>query len=237
MSGAADYDSLVQAHEATRDGIPFLHLRRPGEAAQALLVTLATHNNGHRYASLESANRLAAFDLLCLRDPDNSFYLQDDGGARFDGVVAAALDGYDPARVVFFGSSMAGYAALRWALRHDANAVVSNPQVNLDESARLAWPELRRNILHIPRRENLDDLEHGARRCAITCLHGRHPMDLENMRRLATLCLRTPGISLTLEHRPEERHAYLIAGFAHFRQLVQDTLRIRQRLPLPQAPR
>jgi hypothetical protein len=219
------YRAILARHERVLGEVPYVHLvRGAAKGAPRLLVTIATHNNGARYAALETVERGWQGDVLALRDPLNSYYLQEDAGAAFDAVVDAVCAGYAPANVVFFGASMAGYAALRWALRRDANAVVSNPQVNLDAAAVLGWGELRANILRIPKRVNLDELAHGERSCAIAWLHGRHPMDVDALRRFLEMWLVTPGMSLNLQQHPEETHRYLINDSKHFFALVEGVL-------------
>ncbi len=221
------YDDMLARHEQNRDGVPFLFVPRPDNAARRLIVTFATYNNGDRYAAAETVHRRLSADFLGLRDPTNSYYLEADGGARFQGVLAHVLARYDPARVLMFGSSMAGYAALRWALHFDANALVSNPQVNLDATLPLAWDQLRASIAAIPRRVNLDELALADRHCALTCLHSRHPMDLENMRRLFAAWLRLPGMSLALHQTDEDKHRYLFRDFGHFQAMVEQTFQSR----------
>ncbi|MFH5923332.1 hypothetical protein [Roseomonas xinghualingensis] len=219
------YRAILARHERALDGVPYVHLVREGiSGPRRLLVTIATHKNGERYAALETTERGWKGDVLALRDPLNSYYLQQDAGAAYDTVVDTVCAGYAPADVVFFGSSMAGYAALRWALRWDANAVVSNPQVNLDAAAALGWPELRANILRVPMRVNLDELAHGERSCSIAWLHGRHPMDVDALRRFMGIWLASPGMTLNLQHHPEAAHRYLINDGKHFFALLEGVL-------------
>ncbi|MGX9965127.1 hypothetical protein ACVFYP_17485 [Roseomonas sp. F4] len=230
------HDELVARHERATDGILHLHVPNPANTDRRLIVTFATHNNGARYASLEAIHRRLPMDILAFRDPANGYYLYQDGGARFGALLRELVQGYDPARILFFGSSMAGYAALRWAMELGASCVVSNPQVNLDSAAALAWDTLRTNILRIPQRVNLDELPPGPRRAVLTVLHSRHPMDIDAMQRLFSLWLKAPGMALNLEQVDEKAHAYLIRDFPHFNRLVQTTLAQRQAMEGP-APR
>ncbi len=216
--------------ERVTDGIPHLLVPHEDNAQRRLLVTFATHKGGARFAAVESIRRSMPVDFLGFRDPDNGYYLYQDGGVRFGTVLRGLVAAYEPARVLFFGSSMAGYAALRWALELNASCVVSNPQVNLDATIPHVWRELRENIERIPRRVNLDQVRWRDRRAVLTVLHGRHPMDIENMRRLFAIWLRTPGMALNLTQVDEDKHSYLIRDFAQFRRLCEDTW--RQRLAL-----
>jgi len=220
----------VARHERATDGILHLHLKRAENDEGRLIVTFATHNNGARYASLETIHRHLPMDVLAFRDPSNGYYLYQDGGARFGALLRELVKGYDPAKILLFGSSMGGYAALRWAIELGASCVVSNPQVNLDSAANFAWGELRTNILRIPQRVNLDELPPGPRKAVLTVLHSRHPMDLDAMRRLFGFWLTAPGMALNLEQVDEATHGYLIRDFRHFARLVRATLVQRQAL-------
>lgn len=223
------YDEVVARHERATDGILHLSLPGPDNREGRLIVTFATHNAGQRYASLDAIRRrLPNVDILAFRDPANGYYLYQDGGARFGELLREHLQGRDLSRVLFFGSSMAGYAALRWAIEFEASCIVSNPQVNLDSAAKLAWPTLRANIQRIPLRVNLDELPPGPRRAVLTVLHSRHPMDIDAMRRLFAFWLTAPGMALNLEQAEEVKHAYLIRDFLQFRNLVERTFAQRQ---------
>ena len=229
------HDELVARHERATDGILHLHLRNPANTDGRLMITFATHNTGARYASLEAIHRWLPMDVLAFRDPSNGYYLYQDGGARFGALLRELVQGYDPAKILLFGSSMGGYTALRWAIELGASCVVSNPQVNLDSAATFAWPDLRTNILRIPQRVNLDELAPGPRQAALTVLHSRHPMDLDAMRRLFGFWLTAPGMVLNMEQVAEEGHSSLIRDFPHFRRLVETTL--AQRKALAAVPR
>ena len=226
-------EELVARFERVTDGFPNLLVPNAQNAERRLIVTFATHNNGARYASVHAIHRRMTADILAFRDPSNSYYLHEDGGVRFGAMLRALVAGYQPSRILFFGSSMAGYAALHWALQLGASCVVSNPQVNLDATAPLAWPTLRNNILRIPHRLNLDELPPGPPRAVLTVLHSRHPMDLENMCHLFALWLSRPGLALNLEQSDETEHAYLIRDFPHFRRLLEATF--MQRLQMEAA--
>lgn len=222
------YDEVVAQHERATDDILHLHLPNQDNVAHQLIVTFATHNTGARYASLGAIRQRLPMDILAFRDPSNGYYLYQDGGARFGALLRELVQSYDPAKILFFGSSMGGYAALRWAIELGANCVVSNPQVNLDSAAKFAWGSLRANILRIPQRVNLDELPPGSRQTVLTVLHSRHIMDLDAMQRLFAFWLTAPGMALNLEQTEEATHAYLIRDFAHFRRLVEATLAQRK---------
>jgi hypothetical protein len=219
------YLEILARHERALDGLPYVHVEREDATGpRRLLVSIATHNNGECYAALETVHKRWKGDVLAVRDPLNSYYLREDAGAGYDAVVEQVCAGYAPADIVFFGSSMAGHAALRWALRLDANALVSNPQVNLDASAALGWAGLRTSIGRIPRRVNLDEMAHGERSCSITWLHGRHPMDLDSLRRFMEIWAESPGMTLNLQQHPEATHRYLINDGHHFFTLLDGVL-------------
>lgn len=222
-AGDESYEDLVARFERVTDGFRHLLMPHAVNADRRLLVTFATFKNRGRYASVATLRKRMPMDILAFADAENGYYLDQDGGARFGAALRGLVAGYEPARILFFGSSMAGHAALRWALEFGACCVVSNPQVNLDASIPLAWPELRQSLLRIPQRVNLDEGPGWKPGAVLTVLHGQHPIDIENMRRLFGLWLASPGMALNLEQMEEATHAYLIRDFPHFRRLVQRT--------------
>lgn len=225
---ALAYDEIVRSHNGGDEAAEHLFVRRRADAAhKRLIVILSTHNEGSRFTGLVDAYRTLDADLLFLRDPQNSYYLRADGGAAFDAMVQAHAADYAAQDILFFGSSMAGYAALRFALMLDANALVSNPQVSLTASIPLGWTELRRNIEKIAERRDLGEEAFADRACAITMLHSRHPMDIENGRLFFDLYRRHPGIALLTVHADEDDHKYLIPDFPTFVLLVRRTYELR----------
>jgi hypothetical protein len=71
---------------------------------------------------------------------------------------------------------------------------------------------------------NLDELAYGERSCSIAWLHGRHPMDVDSLRRFMELWLDSPGRTLNLQHHPEAAHRYLVNDGPHFFALVEGVL-------------
>lgn len=222
------YDDLVASYANETTDTPHLLVRRsPKVPHQRLIVVLSTHNEGARYAGLARTYSEADADLLFLRDPGNSYYLGQDGGAAYDALVAGIAGDYAPENLLFFGSSMAGYAALRFALALNANAIVSNPQISLSVSAGHAWPDLRRNIERIARPRDLDHDDFRGRECAITLLHSRHSMDVTNAKLFLNFYRRYPGLALLTVHADDRGHKYLIPDFETFMDLVGRTFEWR----------
>jgi len=228
------YDEILEHYERHDAAIPYVYIRRgkglkPRLGPNAkLLVTFATHNNGSRYAALATMYGKTDYDVLAFRDPTNRFYLGENLGADIGRIIARRTRPYDPANVVAFGSSMAGYAALRWGLRHGFNCVVNNPQLDLDGSLPHAWPELANNIRKIPSRDRVVDHVATDAESAIVCLHGRHPMDLFNMTALLDIYMAQPRLSLMVEHYKDAAHNYMIRDFPHFDQLIRMALDMRR---------
>ncbi len=222
------YEDIVRDHGGDAAAEHLYVRRRADTCHRRLIVIISTHNEGRRFAGLVDAYSLLDADLLFIRDEANSYYLRADRGAAFDALVRTIAEPYAPDQILFFGSSMAGYAALRYALMLDANAVLSNPQVSVTASAPLGWTELRRNIERIAEPHDLGDGEFADRACAITLLHSRHPMDVENTRLFFDLYRRHPGLALLTVHADETDHKYLIPDFQSFLLFVRRTYELRR---------
>lgn len=214
-------DDLIERHGRVIGGHHVVHIRREAGGNKRLLVSLATHNNKGRFAGLEGLAKHFPGDLLCLVDPDNTYYLEADRGRRFKETVAEFLEPYARSEVFFFGASMAGYAAIDMALTFEANAVVNNPQLNLDRTVRSCWEELRRNILKIPHRRNLEETPPPASPTVIGALMGRHPIDRENMDALFDLARRVEGLGLIFGHVSDQQHKYYYSGMTPFLKMVE----------------
>ncbi|MGZ8216587.1 hypothetical protein [Methylomagnum sp.] len=206
--------------------------RRADQYHERLLVSLATHNQGDKYASLEGFSKYIDADVLFLTDAHNSYYLKDDLGDAYLAFLKTIVPHYAPAKVVFFGSSMAGFASVRFAFEFDANCILNNPQFDLDVTMDHAWPELKSNIRRIPERMNIMDLPDGHRHCAIFLIHGDHPMDRANFEAFVPIWLKHPGLKLMAVHCPDLSHGYLIPKMAIFNKLYNWVLDLRETFPL-----
>lgn len=214
-----------------------LYLKRfPDRAHERLLVSLATHNQGDKYASLEGFSKYIDADLLFLTDALNSYYLRDDLGDAYLSFLNTVVPKYSAEKVVFFGSSMAGFAAVRFAFEFNANCILNNPQFDLDITVNHAWPELKNNINKIPERINIMDLPDGSRQSVIFLIHGDHPMDRANFEAFVPIWLKHPGLKLMAVHCPDLNHGYLIPRINVFNKLYNWVLEFRDVFPLYGEP-
>lgn len=209
-----------------------LYLKRhPNRLHGRLLVSLATHNQGDKYASLEGFSKYIDADVLFLTDALNSYYLRDDLGDTYLNLLNTIVPQYPAEKVVFFGSSMAGFAAVRFAFEFNANCILNNPQFDLDVTLAHAWPELKRNISKISQRINIMDLPEGSRQCVVFLIHGDHPMDRANFEAFVPIWLKHPGLKLMAVHCPDLNHGYLIPKINVFNKLYNWVLEFRNIFP------
>lgn len=209
----------------------YLQVSRSSDEFRKLIVTFSAHNNGATFAALQTLHRATSYDILCLRDPTNSYYLEKDGGERFDSIIRETLSHYDPARVTFFGSSMGGYAALKSAALFNGNCVINNPQLDLSISLQWAWPDLKLNIEKIPNRLKVQDIPLDDRKCAIVCVHGHHPMDIENIRILRDWTAGAPNVTVLLHPKPDCEHTMLIDSESFMLDLLNLSFQVRKCFP------
>ena len=158
------------------------------EETRSILVSMATHNGGERYFNLKGLLEKSSFDLLFVKDPKNSYYLGDDGGNSYNKLFSSILSSYSSDNITFFGSSMSGYGALFHASFFNANAIVSNPQLNFEATLQHCWVDLRKTISKIKSPINLDTFEKFINSSGtIHAEFGKHPMDKANFNILNSL--------------------------------------------------
>lgn len=223
------YDEILQEYRQTLDGEEVVYIKRDPSCTR-LLVSLATHNNHGKYASLVTYHERFSGDLLFLADTSNSYYLENDQGVRYKRLVSKFLKHYTSENIVFTGSSMAGYAALSMALHFNSNAVVNNPQVNLDVTLNHSWAELGSNIMKIAKRENLEEKSYVTphRNTVVAALFGRHELDAANMPAFFELFSSIPGLGLIFGHCYESAHGYNYPGIDDFLAMVEKVIEHRR---------
>jgi len=108
----------------------FVPAREPG--ADRLLIVFACFETHHGFAQLSLAQGVPGHHLLFLQNPALNWYADtvfDDICALIDTQV---LTRFAPSQVSCYFGSMGGHAALKFALRFGFQAVVFNPQTDLD---------------------------------------------------------------------------------------------------------
>jgi len=220
------YDEIVEQHRSFSGDIPFI-FKRAGR--DKLLVMIGTHNCKGVFPSLvtlfDDTNN--GFDLLFIAEEGNTYYQGGDQGAAYFQLIRDSVAGYAPEKVVFFGASMAGYCALKWALMLNGNAVVSNPQLDLQATAPLAWHELRQTIGRAAGAEAITAQTGPDARSALVTLWSKHPMDIANFALFLDLVRQRANLSVSMDQNPETAHSYLITSYRHFQALLQRALDLR----------
>jgi|SRR5471030_926110 len=149
--------------------------------SEQLLIILNTHNQGDKYFGYATLTANAKSDLLFITDPNNSYYLENDDGNAYKELIIKISDNYPSGKVTIFGTSMAGYAALFFGSQLGFNIILSNPQLDLNVTYELSWPNLRETISKIPNKiplsEFIGDSYSGGN---IYIIYGAHRIDLAN---------------------------------------------------------
>ena len=188
MDQTIDLASIVEDNEQTILGkkVLFVPLNK-GSNSEKLLIVMSAHNQGGKYMALRSFLENQICDLLFISDPKNSWYLDEDNGETFLKTLKLFTEAYAPHATFLFGSSMSGYGAILHAFRLNANAIASNPQVNLDITKDYAWPELIEHINEIGgHHTNLDEIAHSQwNDSAVYVIHGHDDIDIINVELLS----------------------------------------------------
>lgn len=147
----------------------------------SLLVILNTHNQGEKYFGYASLTKNPKSDLLFITDPNNSYYLDNDNGETYKELLINISEKYDKKRITIFGTSMAGYAALYFGSQLGFNIITSNPQIDLDVSYEISWPNLRETLSKIENKISLKTfISNNYRGGNIFIIYGQHRMDIAN---------------------------------------------------------
>ena len=151
------------------------------ENNEKLIVIMSAHNQGDNYMSLKTFYDNFNCSLLFLNNPENSWYL--DSCNSYDKILSEILNGYDSKDVIFYGSSMSGYAAILFAFKYNANAFSINPQINLELTKDNCWDELESHLNAIP--SSTIALEeycyHKWNDSVIYIIHGHNKLDVKNV--------------------------------------------------------
>ncbi|MFC6167568.1 hypothetical protein [Acinetobacter terrestris] len=185
MISDEELNLIVQKHEALFENKKYIYIPYNIEENlnKSLIIAMSTHNFGERYFFLKSLVSEQKCSLLFIKDPLNTYYLEKDKGESYKKMLKPFIDKYGASHVTFFGSSMAGYAALNYGLFFDTNIIVSNPQINFELSYESAWKDLKVTLDRV-RNEWVDiDLfiKNKEVNSAIYYACGDYPMDKLNL--------------------------------------------------------
>lgn len=183
MSSHVDVSEVVAKHEKCLFGKKYLYV--PLEGSDQLLVLLSAHNQKGKYFLLRSFLENQKYNLLFITDQFNTWYLDDDFGGTYKNIISTVIEKFSRKNVYVFGSSMAGYGAIHFALHFKVNCLACNPQVNLEVSMDYSWHELSMNMgkLVLPRKTvPLDRLYDITYYDGVMCIvHGHAPIDVANV--------------------------------------------------------
>ncbi|WP_244904123.1 hypothetical protein [Salinivibrio kushneri] len=172
-----DFREFVKNNEIKKYGRSYVYIER----GEKLVVVMSAHNQGERYMSIKAFYERTSYSLLFLNNPENSWYLDDSDS--YGRILQEIVIDYDSKNIIFYGSSMSGYASILFSLRFNCNALSVNPQINLDLSYDFCWEDLKRSL------ENISSPKIALEKYCLNhwedsvvyILHAHHPLDRENV--------------------------------------------------------
>lgn len=229
MDKVIDLPKIVERHERHISGKKVLYVPvNPDVKSERLLIVMSAHNQGGKYMALRSFLESQICDLLFVSDPKNSWYLDEDEGETFSRIFRMFSTDYRPNSIFFFGSSMSGYGAIYHAFKLNANAIASNPQINLDITKDYAWPELIEHIEAIGGNHvNLDEIAQQAwGDSAVYVIHGHDEIDTINVELLTRVA--PPNKKLIVQTLDVDSHVMFFGkevGYIYSVMSLLDTFR------------
>lgn len=191
MSFVSDFSSvdnykkytLLSTQEKLSNGSNYLFV--PNTSSKDLLIVLSTHNQYDRYFGLEKLMSSYSVNILFLTNSNNNYYsdVLENGGNLYENFLREFLRKKDFSNVTIFGSSMAGFAALKFAAVLGLNAFVTNAQVDLDLSYKYAWPDLKKTLSKVNEERDLIEALNRSR-SYIYYLYGSSKIDEANANKL-----------------------------------------------------
>lgn len=188
-----------------------------------LIVSLQTFRNGLEFMAGNGLMNKTSNDLLFLTNPGNDYYSD---GVYWD-ILSKFLQKYQSRNILFFGSSMAGYAALRFSYHYGACFLVNNPQVDMNITMRFAWDGLRKEIEKFHYRGDVFDAGGPLSEVFGYYCHGRHSLDVQNAK---VYFERLEGMEKSFVIRDvvsDERHTFLWRDFSGVVKLMEKILDLR----------
>lgn len=90
--------------------------KETNKKSKELLIIANTHVNNplkrENFLGLMLYTKNPPCDLLFIKDPNNSYYLDDDLGETYQKLLKYYIEDYEVSNITFFGASMSGFAAL-----------------------------------------------------------------------------------------------------------------------------
>lgn len=179
----ANLEKIVLEYEHVFNEKKYLY--KPIENSSRLLILLSAHNQKTNYFLLRSFIENQHCNLLFLTDENNTWYLDDNQGRDYKEIISNIISTYELKNVYIFGSSMAGYGALHFALYFNIHCLSCNPQVNLKLSLDYSWQELSKNIEKTLKNTNnisIDKMYNTSSYDKVMAIvHGHAPIDVANV--------------------------------------------------------
>ena len=176
-----------------------------------LLIILSTHNQ--RNTLFAAKKILSDFDtnILFLTDYNNSYYLENRDDilkTSYYNLIKKYVEIYGSEKTFIFGSSMAGYAAMKYGEVLSLNIIAMNPQLNIEVSYPAAWPELRKTFSRI---KYFHDIDFSNINNKVFLLFSDHPMDRANFAFFTKSTADIP-IQSTIQKIKTKEHNFPYAG-------------------------
>ncbi|MDB5999282.1 MAG: hypothetical protein JWP52_981 [Rhizobacter sp.] len=118
--------------------------------ADRVMIVFSCFYTRHAFADLQLLDGIDGHHLLFVQNPESDWYTGDSFDALCTLVETRVLPHYNPHKVTCYFGSMGGHGALKLALRYGFQAVVFNPQTDLDLWA--AFRPNQRAVLQAPQR-------------------------------------------------------------------------------------
>ena len=149
--------------------------------SEELIVVFNSHNHKNRYFQLNSLTAEQQTNLLFLADPENKYFLDDDDGLNYSKLLDKYIQRFSESKTTFYGHSMGGFAALYFGIMKNVNILTSMPQVDLIESYKHAWSDLKKTLTHVKSDINLPQyIRNNIKDSVIYLIYGNHDLDKAN---------------------------------------------------------
>lgn len=172
--------SLILENKVCEFGVDSRLLYIENNESVKLLVVLSTHNQKNTLFAVRKILSSFTTNLLFLTDYHNSYYLENRDNIEqttYYREICKYVEKFGAENITIFGSSMAGYAAIKFGTMFDLNVIATNPQLDLEVSYPFAWKELRETFKKVNHFSPISVNQYAGK---ILVFFGYHPMDCVN---------------------------------------------------------
>ena len=192
--------------------------------SERLIVSMQTFRNGLKFMAGNGLMNKSSYNLLFLTNPNNDYY----SDAVYFEILNKFLPKYEKKNILFFGSSMSGYAALRFSYHFGACFFVNNPQADMHLTLRFAWDGLRKEIEKFDYRGDVFDAFAFLSEPFGYYCHGQHPLDKENARFYFEKISKLDKSFVIRDVVSDDRHSFIWKDFSHVVKLMKNILDVRE---------